>query len=168
MRSVHFGKTEDDRNFEQYVGEPEWTESIVSRFDEFLHESFRKLLYQLIESSSHRFTASEVCEARALLPEEDDDEDDDEQSMPVNGDSDKQNDVLPPSISKSQKNGKSDYEIQREKNIERNKAIERKLHASMVAKYGDVFDTPGQQKKKSTKGRKSEPPQRFEGHKTNS
>lgn len=40
--SHHFGKTADGEDFEGYLGKNVYHAEIVSKFDEFLHEAFRK------------------------------------------------------------------------------------------------------------------------------
>ena len=146
----HFGTTADGKNFEEFLGHEGYHEHLESTFDDFLHASFSKFSVFLhrLKKLTRQYLGDDDCNNRRL-------DVDSKESTPSEA---FEGDAVDRGMKKEQSgNGKtkertssdvtppiSQYELERERNIARNREALKRVDDELLEMYGDV----GLQKKK--------------------
>ena len=131
----HFGTTPNGKSFDEYLGEEGYQQHIETTFDNFLHASFSKFVdtMYIVITYFNSVPSAEECNNRSLYSAS-------KESTPK-GDKMETNEDISEGIKESKINTAhpiSQYELERECNIARNKKALKRVDNNLCEKYGDV------------------------------
>lgn len=141
----HFGTTPDGKSFDEYLGEESYHQHIETTFDNFLHASFSKFVdtMYIVITYFNSVPGAEECNDRSLYSasKESTPEGDKMETDEDIGEGENEGDKGKGKIKESEINTAhpiSQYELERERNIARNKEALKRADDDLREKYGDV------------------------------